>query len=324
MSAIVTKILSKKEILGADKIELISVLGWNVVVGKSENFQVDNLVVYFGISSILKDDAPYRPNGLASGKPIKTIKIRGVVSQGYVTNLSILDNIENKEWKEGDDVTTLLGVTRHYEPEEIDIHVGEHKFPEHLVKRTEQARIQNHPWMINSMLNKPIRVSIKYDGTSATYIHGGLIYSRNQQASDVGTVYFNIARENNIFAKIPEHLAIQGEICGPKIQKNKLGLPKNTFFVFDIFNTQTQQYLTYLEMQTVCKNMGLNMIQHIGWFATGAEYLTDVEKLLEIAGATKYPNNTLAEGIVISEDGGDRERLSFKVISNEFLIKYKL
>jgi RNA ligase (TIGR02306 family) len=327
MSATVVKIIEINPIPDADRIELATVLGWNVIIGKSENFAVGDLAIYYSISSIPRDTLP----GLVAGKPIKTLKMRGVLSQGYLTKLpqELANNV-----KEGDDVTEILGVRRHYEVDEIDVaSEHEHKFPEHLVSRTEQARIQNYPWMINKLMQMPIRVTIKYDGTSSTYIKtsdGGLIYSRNQAADKPGSVYFNIAQKYNIFEKMPVNLAIQGEICGPKIQKNKLGLSEIDFFVFDIFDTAEQKYLDWSKIVEICNQIGLKTVALVGLYESGSQYFPTenvIKTLIQRANETKYvSNNTLAEGFVVTQNSPvcGRDRVSFKVISNEFLLKYKL
>ena len=107
--ASVQKIIDISPIEGADRIEVATVLGWKCVIAKKDNFNVGDLVVYFEIDSILPDlpmfefmkDRKYK---------VKTIKLRKQISQGLVMPLSILPD---KNWKEGDDVTSVLRVTKH-------------------------------------------------------------------------------------------------------------------------------------------------------------------------------------------------------------------
>jgi RNA ligase (TIGR02306 family) len=79
-------------IVGADAILLAKVLGWELVVKKTE-FQVGDRCVYFEIDSVLpiaqwNDHLRKEPN-----KPlrIKTIRLRGALSQGLALPLSILN-----------------------------------------------------------------------------------------------------------------------------------------------------------------------------------------------------------------------------------------
>jgi hypothetical protein len=112
-------------ILGADNIELTTILGWKCITKKGE-FKVGDLAVYCEIDSILPEREPFM--FLATKKfRIKTWKLNkfGVVSQGILFPLFVLP--EGK-YKEDQDVTDILGVTK-YEPEETDPAVMEVKEP---------------------------------------------------------------------------------------------------------------------------------------------------------------------------------------------------
>src|SRR5438067_2333611 len=115
-------------ILNADAIEKIRVLGWWVVVKKGE-FKPGDKVVYCEIDSLLPEKAEFeflRPNcykaaqsdatgvvTLPPGFRIKTIKLRGQVSQGICFPLSVLP--EGAPTDEDADVTDALCV-RKWEP----------------------------------------------------------------------------------------------------------------------------------------------------------------------------------------------------------------
>jgi hypothetical protein len=49
----VVRVTSIGQIDGADRIEVATVLGWNVVVGKGD-FEVGELAIYFSIGGVLK------------------------------------------------------------------------------------------------------------------------------------------------------------------------------------------------------------------------------------------------------------------------------
>src|SRR5665648_1102148 len=75
-------------ITGADKIEKATILGWEVVVKKGD-FKVGDLCIYCEIDSIL----PAKPEFefLRERKfRIKTIKLKGQVSQGICFPLNII------------------------------------------------------------------------------------------------------------------------------------------------------------------------------------------------------------------------------------------
>src|SRR5512133_1532260 len=86
--ASIQKIVSLTPIEGADKIEVATVLGWNVVVKKGD-FKVGDACVYIEIDSILPDRPEFE--FLRERKfRIKTIRLKGQVSQGICFPLSIL------------------------------------------------------------------------------------------------------------------------------------------------------------------------------------------------------------------------------------------
>ena len=100
----------------ADKIEYASVLGWHCVVKKDE-FNVGDKCVYVEIDSILPDNNPEFEFMKDRKYRVKTIKLRGKVSQGIIFPMSILPKDESK-YSVGDDVTNILNIKK-YEPEDV-------------------------------------------------------------------------------------------------------------------------------------------------------------------------------------------------------------
>jgi hypothetical protein len=98
-----------EKIEGADNIELMSVLGWKVIV-KIGEFHEGDLCVYFEIDSKLPEKE--WSEFMASKKyKVKTMKLGkfNVISQGLALPISVFD-VEIPD-EEGVDVTELLGVT---------------------------------------------------------------------------------------------------------------------------------------------------------------------------------------------------------------------
>ena len=98
-----------EKIEGADNIELMSVLGWKVIV-KIGEFHEGDLCVYFEIDSKLpeKEWSAFMASKHYKVKTMKLGKFK-VISQGLALPISIFDvNIPSEE---GVDVTELLGVT---------------------------------------------------------------------------------------------------------------------------------------------------------------------------------------------------------------------
>ena len=200
--ATIRRIKELRPIPNADKIEVAIIDGWQVIVNKSDGFRVGGLVVYVEIDSVLPD----RPEFEFMRKykfRVKTIKLRGQVSQGLVLPLSILKDDPYTRTL-GDDVTDVLGITK-YDPEaarekvwwhKLAVHnkvvfpwwlkpfkrikfirnwwINKHKtitdFPD-FIKKTDEERIQNMPILFDQIKHGeiPLTVTEKMDGTSATY-----------------------------------------------------------------------------------------------------------------------------------------------------------
>lgn len=110
--ATIREIAEIKPIPDADRIEVARIDGWEVVVSKKDNFHVGDRVVYVEIDSKMPETPEYE--FLKSRKyVVKTIVMRGQVSQGLVMPLSVLPI---GEYKLGQDVMGILGITK-YDPQ---------------------------------------------------------------------------------------------------------------------------------------------------------------------------------------------------------------
>jgi len=324
--ASIQKIVNIDKIENADNIEIAQVLGWQLVVKKNE-FQVGDLCVYCEIDSVMpeRDEFEFlRPRNFR----IKTIKLRGKISQGIAFPLSILPN---GDYHEGEDVTELLGV-RKYEPPVIFKMGGDVKgaFPGFLIK-TDQTRIQSVPGVLERNRGKRFFVTEKLDGTSGTfYFNNGEfgVCSRNLEMKDSEqSLYWKIARGYDLCNKLStlkRNLAIQGEIVGPKIQNNRYQLSRHQLFIFDIFDIDKYRYFSYgkfLELVNVLELEAVPVLEE-DWVL-----LSMVDEMVEFASRESVLNLKIKnEGIVVKsiEEDVDEElgRLSFKVVNPEYLLKY--
>jgi ATP-dependent RNA circularization protein (DNA/RNA ligase family) len=119
------------------------------------------------------------------------------------------------------------------------------------------------------------------------------------------------------------YLAIQGEICGPTIQKNRLNLSELSLFVFNVYDIEHACYLSHEAARKFMLDNGLTPAETI---EAGDSFVHNQTSLLALAEG-KYPNtNNEREGIVIRSIEETRSnvllgRMSFKAISNRFLLK---
>lgn len=110
--ATIQRISNIEPIANADKIEKATILGWHVVVKKND-FKINELCVYVEIDSILPDRPEFEFMRERKFR-VRTVKLRGQISQGICFPLSILPSETIPQ--EGDDVTDILGITK-YEPD---------------------------------------------------------------------------------------------------------------------------------------------------------------------------------------------------------------
>jgi ATP-dependent RNA circularization protein (DNA/RNA ligase family) len=125
-----------------------------------------------------------------------------------------------------------------------------------------------------------------------------------------------------------KNIAIQGEIIGPGIQKNKLQLKDVELRVFNVFDINEYRYYNYREFNDLILEFDLKSVP---MFATKFQpiYLKDftVDKLVELSkGFSTLNSQILREGIVFKtfDEIQDSKfgRLGFKVINPDFLLKY--
>lgn len=175
--ASIQKVVSTAPIEGADKIELVFILGWQVVATKGE-YKAGDLVVFYEIDSWLPATDPryntfeerFSNWGDKRGMRLKTIKLRKQLSQGLVMPLDKFPEIKNPS--EGDNVTDILKIEK-WEPIEKPVpgrKPGESagkRFPA-FIRKTDQDRIQNVGAMVERYLDEGFEVTMKLDGSSMT------------------------------------------------------------------------------------------------------------------------------------------------------------
>ena len=331
----IVKVIDIRPIVGADKVELATVLGWDVVVEKG-SFHVGDLAIYFSIGGILDKDNPN--TAFLQGQVLKTKTIRGVVSQGLLGKLDWLEyyGIDPSTMKEDDDVTDRMNVKKWISSDEIEVYDNSDKsksvFPP-IIPKTDEPRVQNCYKKVLELKDKNIIITQKFDGTSTTYIHSDgvfMICNRNNRLNysvSYTNHYFDIANRYDLEKKmisLGKNIAIQGEIIGPKINGNHHKVNDIEFYVFNIFDIDLHSYMSYDEILKITGELGLKTIKVVYTGPMKDEWLSS-KALLTLANEQLYETGTICEGIVIKSDMGfGYNRISFKAISNKYLLKHKL
>lgn len=317
----------------ADKIECATVLGWNVVTKKGE-FAPGDKCIYCEVDSVLPDAPEWSQFMRDRHFRVKTIKLRGCLSQGLVFLCNILPGSELLPVDT--EVTEQLGVVK-YEPPLH--HGGRHlgcsagNFPAGISK-TDELRLQSKLGLLRELSEAGSwYASVKVDGTSSTFCYeDGEFFacSRNyKKRDDAENVYWKMARKYNLaeVLKDQQHLVIQGEIAGPGIQGNKMQLPDDDLFVFDVYDKEERKYFGYKELMSFCEQHNLT---HVPVLCESIDPPANTEYTKEgflTLAEGKYPNTQREqEGIVVRPFVSTysrilQGRLSFKVISNRFLLK---
>ena len=332
--ASIQKIKALEPIIGADAIEKATVLGWQLVVKKDE-FKVGDLAVYCEIDSILPNKPEFeflKPRGMR----IKTIRLRGQISQGICFPLSILP--ADFELVEDADCTEVLGVEK-YEPAipACLSGIAKGKFPS-FIPKTDETRVQVLQKVLDKYKGEKCYVTEKVDGSSGTFfINNGEfgVCSRNLELlEDAENSFWKVARQMDIENKLRSlecNFAIQGELLGEGIQSNKLKFKGQTIRFFNAFDIDKFEYLQFENFYALFDKLELPTVPII---ATDYELSNDVDTLIQMGTIkSRICPDVWAEGIVIrplkekldlllSNENFNNGRVSFKAINPEFLLKY--
>ena len=110
MLAHVEEVVAIEPITGCDNIEYVTVLGWHVVQRKN-TVKVGDKVVYIEIDSKVPETNPSFAFLESRKYKVKSIKMKGVLSQGLIMAFNDLGlNADN--YNIGDDLTQTLGITK--------------------------------------------------------------------------------------------------------------------------------------------------------------------------------------------------------------------
>ena len=327
------RVIDKIEpIEGADAIETAVIGGWKVVVKKGE-FAVGGTAVYLEIDSwvptelapfLSKGKEPREFNGV-KGERLRTIKLRGQLSQGLLLDLDTALPFTNS-FQDGDDVSEVLNIQKWERPMNAQLAgMARGNFPS-LIPKTDQERVQNLVKEIASAGDMEFEVTEKLEGSSMTcYLIDGVfgVCSRNLDLKETAdNTFWQVARELDIEAKMRDtgpdaQFAIQGELIGPGIQGNIYKLSKPEFHVFDVYNIQAGDYLTPVFRRALIQRMGLKHVPVI-W---STWKLSEVDSILAQAEGRAWLNKDQErEGIVFKQVNGG---MTFKAISNKYLLGEK-
>lgn len=346
--ASIQEVTSIDPIPKADAIERLRILGWSVVARKGA-FQVGDRVIYCEIDSLLPERPEFEHLRSSSFKPelveagevvqpagfrIKTVKLRGQVSQGICFPVSLL--AEDQQLEIGQDVSAEMGIIKYEQP--VPAGMGgavKGAFPGFLPK-TDEIRIQTAEHLLDEYAGMTFEMTEKLDGTSYTaFLHDNEfgICSRNQwiDETDPQNLLANVSGQLQLKEKLIQlseltgrDVAIQGELIGPKIQKNKYKLKEYELYVFNLVDVGEYRLFDRQQQLELIEQVGLKHVPSLGEIPLNHT----VDQIIDLSiGMSVLNRQTHREGIVFrplqdQDDATIGGRLSFKAINPKFLLKY--
>lgn len=357
MSSHIVEVCTIDEVMphpNADRLDLVRVKGWVCVTGKG-NFAKGDACVYIPIDSILcqdLEDALFPPDSKIKlhHHRVKTIKIRGHVSQGMAVALHDLDNFLPHNPVIGRDVAADLGITK-YEPPKKEVHVQGKKIKRkenpHFKKYTDLENIKWFPTLFAP--GDMVEVTEKLHGTNfragwvpfvprtlwqrikhmlgLTPEHEFVYGSRNLQLQDQPKkkLYY----DTNVYAQAVELYCLReqilpgyvvyGEVIGPAIQPGyhygykdgEIGLQ-----LFDVYDTSpgVDAYLEPDDAKGFCAARSLPYVPVVYRGEFDAEKIQAMTKGDSVLASTQK----IREGVVVRALTGSRRIL--KVISDDYLL----
>lgn len=354
--ATIRQIASIRPVRGADRIEVAQIDGWECVVKRGE-FQIGERIVYVEVDSIM----PERPEFefLRDRKfRVRTIKLRGQVSQGLVLPIDILPE---DDYTLGQDVTDILGVKK-YDPEAqqealltrqpekqknpIAKFLMRFKwyrkllmkpnrkggFPDWVIK-TDETRIQNLTTLFNTEQKRGTKFSVteKMDGQSATYFLRKLsrrkyefgVCSRNIRLGDPdNSSYWTIAKQFDIENVLKQLIGdYETIVLQGEICGN--GIQGNKYHIdkYDLFAFNLifpDHKCSTSEIKSLLEPFGIKAVPIL---EEGKELPETIAELVEYSkGKSVVRKEQKREGVVMRNI---KSNISFKVINPDFLLAEK-
>jgi RNA ligase (TIGR02306 family) len=322
--ATIRKIGEVKVHSNADKLGLYIIDGWQVIDQK-DRYSAGNQVIYCEIDCFMpiKEEyeflrrSSYKKMGVHEGFRLKTLRLRGELSQGLILPLSYLPE---KEYTIGEEVTEQLGIVK-YEPPVPENLAGDvlGVFPGYIPK-TDEERVQNLEY--EALKKYTYTVTEKVDGSSCTiYLSEDRfgVCSRNLELKETqGNALWNAARKLNIeeiLTAEKKNFALQGEMIGFRIQSNPYKLNHVEFRLFKIYDIDKKDFMPIEEMKNWADAHGILTVPILDYAYTLPEHVFDFLKYAD--GKSKLNEQATREGVVLHAN--EQPSVHFKGISNIYL-----
>jgi len=188
---------------------------------------------------------------------------------------------------------------------------------------TDEERIQQDTSILDTYRGQRFVITSKVDGTSSTFFKHenqfGVCGHHWELKETEKNIFWKLAHKYNLIEKFPDGYAIQGETAGENIQKNRIKLQGVDFFAFYVIDIKTGQYFKLDDMLHFVKELGLRTVPIVN-----DNFILNhtVEELLKMADMPSPMNPALPQEGLVFRLYDSTKKISFKVISNAYLLKH--
>lgn len=332
MLATIEKITEILPIVGADRIELAKIQGYQSVINKNL-YQVGDLVAFIQPDTMMPrreynkflwpkiDPSP-------EGAPIRlrTCKFKKELSMGLIVSLS---HLPQGQYIENQDVTDILGITKYESHSVFNVNAAG-SFPSWL-RKSDETNILSKIGVFEELKGKDCYITIKNDGSSAKFsLKDGnfQVFSRSLEVKhDNENPWSIIASKLDIeskLRKINRNICLCAELIGPKMNGNKMGLTELDAKIYDIWDIDRQVYLGYKDMINILQIIGLESVELFEKGMFNYDLIKDLQSKIDVL---RYKNGEFIEGVVIRPIHETyslclRGRMSVKLINQNFAAKH--
>lgn len=327
----------------ADTLDLCMIGGWQVVTRLGE-YTAGDYAIYLEVDSwvpvevapfLVKTVAPREYDGI-KGERLRTVKLRGEVSQGLL--LPLYDypavvgafhktRVYNPDGDNSIDVTEVMGIVKYEAPIPACLNgVVKGNWPVQVPK-TDEERIQNltKKWPLLSSLVYEVTEKLEGSSMTAGMVNGEFIVcSRNLNLAEAeGNSLWKQARrydlENKMRAEGLDNLVFQGELIGEGVEDNHYGIKGQDFYVYSVYDVARGCYLSPRARREIVAHLGLKHVPVIAEEMSLAAYTPD-QVLAMADGKSAIAPTKLREGLVFKNCGPGQEH--WKAVSNQYLLKH--
>lgn len=297
MSSLIVEVCKVEDVFkhpNADRLSVVRVRGWHCIVGLDQ-YKIGDLVVFVPPDSIVPQKLidKYGLTYLKNGGRVGTTKLRGFISQGLILDLP------KGNWKEGDDVAKVLGITKYKVPDPPVMRgikqVSKKKLNPLFDKYTDIENIKHYNNLFED--GEMIVITEKIHGSNARFgnleihlsprqplffriktsiekyllrrTHQFIYGSHNVQITGHSgrnsfygdDVWGKVATKYDLAKIIPEDYIIYGEIYGKGIQDLTYGLNDIDLVVFDV--KYKNQYMDWDFAKLFCEERGLKTVPEL-------------------------------------------------------------